>query len=598
LPRPPLRKQRVRRLAIAILATLTVALPTAVAIAATDPATEGAAGDARTASDTRIDSGPGGPTANASPSFAFSASLEDATFECSLDSAPFAPCTSPQSYVEIPDGAHSFRVRAVDSSGRPDPTPASRTFQIDTVAPAVAIESGPSGPSNDPLPTFAFGSADGSATLACALGVASSAFAPCPDGGTYRPAAPLPDGDYDFSVRGTDPAGNATTADREFSIDTRPPDVTIQSGPSGRIDDGRPEFAFSSPDPAATFACSTDGGVPSYRPCSGDGSDQPASPLEPGSYTFRVRATDAAGNAAVATRAFEVEAPSPAPRSKADFQSSAPQPVPAWYMTARTERDLKRQARNDVCAFARRQPNKARVLLMDFGKAVRRGGVFGAQLRTGPHFSNQGILDALQAGSDAYRTNGRCYSRGSVRIAYGNTNNMPNWMTRRNIRKAGRRQSRMAHRLEKYQRRKGRRYRHQGVAVAGDIEPQWNRPKATKALVSGAIFHRRGGLYYNYGAASQCPPETSACANHWSIRNLGQVSYGGVKRALPEIYRRVHAKQWTKVRKRWNKRHRYHYCFSGTTATPGFPLSAKEGWAMLRAKNKCVQRELVNIQEQ
>jgi hypothetical protein len=175
---------------------------------------------------------------------------------------------------------------------------------------------------------------------------------------------------------------------------------------------------------------------------------------------------------------------------------------------------------------------------------------------------------------------------------------MPNWMTRRNIRKAGRRQGRMAHRLEKFQRSSGRAYRHQGVAVAGDIEPQWNKPKASESLVGGATFRRRGGLYYNYGAASLCPPETSKCANRWSFKDLGHVSYGGVKRALPEIYRPVHAKQWTRVRRHWNGRHRDGYCFSGTTATPGFALTGREGWAELRGMNKCVRHELVNIQEQ
>jgi hypothetical protein len=311
-----------------------------------------------------------------------------------------------------------------------------------------------------------------------------------------------------------------------------------------------------------------------------------------------VQATDPAGNSTVALQSFQVETAEGTTASKEAFESSAPKPVPAWYMTARHERDLRRQAHNDACAFARRQPNRARVLLMDFGKATRYRGDFGTQLRTGPRFSNQDVLHSLKAAANAYRANGKCYRRGSVRITYGNTNNMPNWMTRRNIRKAGRRQGRMAHRLEKYQRRSGRAYRHQGVAVAGDIEPQWNKAKASRSLVNGATFRGRGGLYYNYGAASQCPPETSACANKWTFKDLARVSFGGVKRALPEIYRPVHAKQWTRVRKRWNRRHRDPFCFSGTTATPGFPLTGREGWARLRALNKCVRDELVNIQEQ
>jgi len=61
----------------------------------------------------------------------------------------------------------------------------------------------------------------------------------------------------------------------------------------------------------------------------------------------------------------------------------------------------------------------------------------------------------------------------------------------------------------------------------------------------------------------------------------------------------VHVKQWTNVRRRWNNQHRHrHFCFYGTTATPGFPLSNREGWARLAANNRCVQDELVNIREQ
>jgi hypothetical protein len=265
-------------------------------------------------------------------------------------------------------------------------------------------------------------------------------------------------------------------------------------------------------------------------------------------------------------------------------------------MTARGAGDLKRQARNDACAFAKRQTNTTRVLLMDFGKSERHDGHWGTQLRTGPHFTNQHILDALKAGAHVYRGHGPCYTRGSVRFTYGNTNNLPEWMSNRAARQAGRRQARMANRLQKYQVRQG--FHYQGVAVAGDIEPQWNPPKITKDMVQGATAHKRGGLYFNYGAASECPPEGKRCAKGWDVKDLATVSYGGIRRALPEIYRRVHAKQWTRVRRYWNNNHKRRFCFYGATSTPGFPVSMRESWARLRAKNRCVKRELVNIREQ
>jgi Bacterial Ig-like domain len=588
-----------RRLAALALAAIAAAAPAAVAFAAGDPSAGSSETGAPGTPETEIDSGPGGATGDPSPSFAFSSPQETSGFACSLDAGPFAPCTSPTTLPKPPDGTHVLRVRAIGPAGDPDPTPASRTFVVDTVAPEVAIDSGPTGPVNDRLPAFEFASGDGSASLACSLTTASPAFSPCPGDGIYEPSAPLVDGGYTFSVRATDAAGNSTTAERAFSVDTEAPELTVTSGPTGGTDHVRPTFAFASPDESATFSCSIDDGEPSFAPCSGERSDQPATPLQDGTYTFRVRATDAAGNSAIALRSFQVGGSDSARRTKSSLERSAPKPVPAWYMTARSVRDLRLQARNDACAFARRQPNRTRVLLMDFGKADQHNGSFGAQLRTGPHFSNHAILRALKAAADRYRSDGKCYSRGSVRITYGNTNNMASGLSRRTVRKTGRHQAMVAKRLLRYQRGHGSGYRFEGVSVAGDIEPQWNKPRVSKSLVDGATRKGRGGLYFNYGAASQCPPETSECANNWSLRNLGQVSYGDVKRPLPELYRPVHVKQWTNVRRRWNNQHRDgHFCFYGATSTPGFPLEPGEGWSRLAASNRCVQGELVNIQEQ
>ena len=60
---------------------------------------------------TTIDSAPAGPTS--APSFMFSADPPGAAFECSVDSAPFAACTSPYSPAGLSDGVHTFAVRAV-----------------------------------------------------------------------------------------------------------------------------------------------------------------------------------------------------------------------------------------------------------------------------------------------------------------------------------------------------------------------------------------------------------------------------------------------------------------------------------------------------
>jgi sugar lactone lactonase YvrE len=99
-----------------------------------------------TAPDTTITSGPAGTTSDRNPSFGFTASEGGATFECRLDGGAFAPCTSPQSYANLPDGAHTFQVRASDDLANVDATPAERTFTIDTTVPAPSGGGGGGGP--------------------------------------------------------------------------------------------------------------------------------------------------------------------------------------------------------------------------------------------------------------------------------------------------------------------------------------------------------------------------------------------------------------------------------------------------------------------
>ncbi len=78
---------------------------------------------------TFIDSGPSGPVSSTSATFSFSAS-EPSVFQCRLDSAAFAPCTSPLTYENLSDGSHTFQVVAVDSSYNMDATPAEQFWDV------------------------------------------------------------------------------------------------------------------------------------------------------------------------------------------------------------------------------------------------------------------------------------------------------------------------------------------------------------------------------------------------------------------------------------------------------------------------------------
>ncbi len=87
------------------------------------------AGD-MTAPDTSITSGPSGKVIATSATFAFASTESNSTFECRLDGAAWAPCTSPATLSGLSVATHTFDVRARDAAGNLDASPASRTWTI------------------------------------------------------------------------------------------------------------------------------------------------------------------------------------------------------------------------------------------------------------------------------------------------------------------------------------------------------------------------------------------------------------------------------------------------------------------------------------
>ena len=146
--------------------------------------------------DTSIDSGPSGTVSSTSANFSFSSTTAGATFECSLDSAAFASCTSPQSYSGLSVGDHNFQVRAI-AGPLVDPTPASQSWTIAPPPPDTSIDSGPSGTVSSTSANFSFSSTTAGATFECSLD--SAAFASCTSPKGY---SGLSVGDHNFQVTG------------------------------------------------------------------------------------------------------------------------------------------------------------------------------------------------------------------------------------------------------------------------------------------------------------------------------------------------------------------------------------------------------------
>jgi len=93
--------------------------------------------------ETTIDAAPTGTVPNATSSFTFSSPAPG--FQCSTDSSSFLACTPPTSIGPLPNGSHTFAVRATDAVGNPaDLSPASATRTInDTVPPQTKITKRP-----------------------------------------------------------------------------------------------------------------------------------------------------------------------------------------------------------------------------------------------------------------------------------------------------------------------------------------------------------------------------------------------------------------------------------------------------------------------
>lgn len=191
---------------------------------------------------TSIGFGPTGLTNNASPSLTFGSTEAGSTFECRLDgpgasTGAYAPCTSPEAYSGLRDGAYTFLVFAIDAAGNADPMPASRSFTVDATPPEIELDKGPSGVTTKTSTTFEFSSTKAATTFACRLdgpAAGTGQLGPCASPLSFSGLAP---GDYTFFVRATDAAGNQSATSRSFTVALAPtptptPTATLSQAPT------------------------------------------------------------------------------------------------------------------------------------------------------------------------------------------------------------------------------------------------------------------------------------------------------------------------------------------------------------------------------
>ena len=255
--------------------------------------------------------GPSNPTSLTSAALTFTGTDTGGSgldrFECRLDAGAWATCTSPRSYPGLTAGAHTFRLRAFDVAGNMS-TVATWTWSIDTAPPTCTITTS-TACSSDPTPRIDFSCSDsvGIASRQCRLD--AGAWGSCTTATTYLPSS-LSDGSHTVRVRATDTAGNVSVpAVHTWTVDATLPSLTITSSPSTPVASGSASFSFSSSDSGCgplTPTCRLDAGA--FGSCS---SPRNYSGLSDGSHTFRVRATDGAGNVREQTHTWVIDTSPP-----------------------------------------------------------------------------------------------------------------------------------------------------------------------------------------------------------------------------------------------------------------------------------------------
>jgi hypothetical protein len=130
----------------------------------------------------------------------------------------------------------------------------------------------------------------------------SATFASCPETGIEYTG--LAEGSHTFQVRGFNASGpDPTPATYTWKVDTTPPTTTIDTHPEDPSPGASASFTFHASETGSKFECSLSQGANpgSFNTCT---SGKTYTGLADGEYTFKVRATDLAGNQQLEPTAF------------------------------------------------------------------------------------------------------------------------------------------------------------------------------------------------------------------------------------------------------------------------------------------------------
>jgi len=166
----------------------------------------------------------------------------------------------------------------------------------DCALPSTVIDSKPTNPTTKTNAEFVFHSDPAGAALECKLD--TGPFVPCihDHEEPFVYAGPLPDGSHTFQVRATNTKGTGISSPYTWLVDTQAPTTTIKSAPANPSPGASPTFTYEASQLGSSFECSLAGQGEGdlFEPCLPTGETYAG--LAEGTYTFKVKATDKAGN--------------------------------------------------------------------------------------------------------------------------------------------------------------------------------------------------------------------------------------------------------------------------------------------------------------
>jgi hypothetical protein len=252
-------------------------------------------------------------------------STEPGTFQCRIDGpgstvGSYQSCASTASYSSLADGSYTFSVRAIDTAGNVDATPATRSFTIVPPATEPGPILAPPAPSITSPGNYSWvrsstvtisGTASPGSTVEVFDDSSSRGTTVVTAAGTWsRVVTGVTEGSHLFTAKASNAAGTSPASSiRVVSVDTIAPTTPTITAPAAASTVGSSFTLTGTAEPGTTVEVFEDGSSRGTLAVSGNGTwSRSFSSVTTGNRSYTARSTDIAGNVSglSATRTFRV----------------------------------------------------------------------------------------------------------------------------------------------------------------------------------------------------------------------------------------------------------------------------------------------------